>query len=106
MAELNSKSDSEQEHRRRGLSAARNGQPTAKAELEKEYHVRVYTEAERSAVHYETMLQKSGLQDGSQPDRPMLSMRPICRLIDFSNSIFQTIVPGHPSAVSAYAQWS
>jgi len=53
MADLSSNSDSEQEHRRRLLSAARNGQATAKAELRNEYHVRVYSEAERSALRYD-----------------------------------------------------
>jgi hypothetical protein len=57
MADFNSKSDADQDHRRRLLSAARNGQSTAKAELEKEYHVKVYSEAERSVLHYEAIPQ-------------------------------------------------
>jgi hypothetical protein len=57
MADFPSKSDPEQDHRRRLLSAARNGQPTAKADLAKEYHVKVYSEAERSALHYEALPQ-------------------------------------------------
>jgi hypothetical protein len=67
MAEFNSNSDFEQEHRRRLLSAARNGQPTANAELENEYHVRVYSEAERSAVIYE-IIPQAGRRTRRQPN--------------------------------------
>lgn len=52
MADFPSKNDPEQEHRRRLLSAARSGQATAMAELANEYKVRVYSEAERSALDY------------------------------------------------------
>jgi hypothetical protein len=57
MADFPSKSDPEQEHRRRLLSAARNGQATAMAELANEYNVRVYSEAERSALDYAAVRQ-------------------------------------------------
>jgi len=66
MAKFNSKGDPDQDYRRKLLSAARDGQPTANAELEKEYHVRVYSEAERSALDYETIPQGGKLSSRRQ----------------------------------------
>lgn len=55
MADFPAKSDPEQERRRQLLSAARRGKATASAALEQEYHVRVYSEAERSALAYDAL---------------------------------------------------
>jgi len=44
--------DAEQEYRRQLLIEARKGKAAAKEELEREYHVRTYSAAERAKLHY------------------------------------------------------
>ena len=52
MGAFNSRSDPEQEYRRQLLAAVRKGKVMAKEELEREYHVRTYSAAEREKLYY------------------------------------------------------
>lgn len=52
MGSFNSGIDPEQEYRRQLLAAARKGKATAREELQREYNVRVYSDAERDELYY------------------------------------------------------
>lgn len=60
MGSFNSGADPEQEYRRQLLAAARKGKATAREELQREYNVRVYSEAERAALSYAAMPKMPG----------------------------------------------
>lgn len=57
MADYRSMHDPDQDNRRQLLAAARNGQETASVELQREYHVRVYSPDERAALYYDALPQ-------------------------------------------------
>ena len=59
--------DEDKEYRRQLLIDARKGKAVAKEELEREYHVRTYSAAERAKLHYKAMPtnKRNGYQTGS-----------------------------------------
>lgn len=60
MGSFNSGPDPEQEYRRRLLAAARRGKAAAREELQREFHVRVYSPAERAELYYEAIPKMKG----------------------------------------------
>jgi hypothetical protein len=54
MGAFNSVIDPEQDYRRQLLAEARKGKATAREELQREYHVRMYSAAERAKLYYKT----------------------------------------------------
>jgi hypothetical protein len=55
MGRLNALDDAEKAYRRQLLLDARKGKAVAKEELEREFHVRTYSAAERAKLHYEVI---------------------------------------------------
>jgi hypothetical protein len=53
MGSFQAASNAEEDYRRELLAQARTGKATAREELQREYNVRVYSDAERAALIYE-----------------------------------------------------